>query len=103
MTTQESFELISLISLMNKESYLDTKKEDLREIVEYVSGPIDSESDLSPAVDKVIDYLAERYPRLVEAAALVLENSIFFDQGRYNSLMNLYRKNHTIIPMSHTA
>lgn len=100
MTTEKSFELINLISLMNKEVYLDVKKEDLREIVEFVHGPIGNESELSNAVDRVIDYIADRYPRLVEAASIVLENSLFFDKGRYNSMINLYRKNHVISPMA---
>lgn len=101
MTTAKTFELKSILSLMNKEEYLDVKKEDLRAIVEFVHGPIDNESELSKAVDQVIDYLAERYPRLVEAAATALQAGVLFNQGRYNSMINLYRQNHEIATMKH--
>jgi len=99
MTTAKTFELKSILSLLNKEAYLDVKKEDMREIVEFVHGPVDNESELSKAIDDVIDYIADRYPRLVAAASIALEAGSYFNQGRYNSLINLFRQNHEIEPM----
>lgn len=98
MNTSKSFELITLVSLMNKREYLETTKKEVKELIEHVHGSIQESETLAQVKDQVIDYLAENHPRVVEAAAMLV-NSIDLDKGRYGSLMNLCGKFHDIRPM----
>ena len=99
MPNSQIFELKTLLSLLNKEKYLDVQDTDVNVVVQFMYGFADPEEDLYPfIVDKVIDYIAERYPRLVEAASMLVDNK-YFDRQRYNSMINLFRMNHALAPM----
>lgn len=98
MSTLKTFELLPLVSLMNKREYLHVTKKEVREIVLHVHGPIREDETYEQVVDQVIDYLADNHPRVVEAAAMLV-NSTTFDSKRYGSLMNLCKKFHDIRPM----
>lgn len=98
MSSSKTFELLVLVSLMNKKQYLHVTEDDVLEVVTHVAGPqVDPDSVLS-VKDKVIDYLADKYPRLVEVAAMLINNQVF-DEKRYGKLIDLYRKNHPIESM----
>lgn len=99
MTNSKTFELITILSLLNKTKYLHVQETDKDAIVQHVHGPVDPGSQYySKAVNDVIDYIAEKYPRFIEAAAGLLRNSLV-DSRRYSSLVNIYKMNHELDSM----
>lgn len=98
MSNEQSFELLPILSLLNKQQYLDVKKEDIHAIVEYVVGESLTQEQYEQVHDQVIDHIAEHHPRLVEAASIVSINTNF-TLKHYNTTINLYRKNHLLKKM----
>lgn len=93
----KKFELNVLISLVNGTTILNVTQQAKKELVEFVLGKEVQTKDWNKAVDKVVTYLTKKYEAVVKAAQLVADTIL--DQGRYNRLVDLYKKFHEIQPM----
>ena len=93
----QKFELSVFISLINGSSVIDATKEAQKALLEYILGKEIKDKDWDKAVVKVTSYLKEKYTKIIEAAQLVAD--VILDLPRYNRLVDLYKKYHTVEPL----
>lgn len=97
----KTFELDVIISLAHHTCILDVTEEDKRDLVEHVVGRAIEDHELGEESVRAAAYLLDKYPRIAQAAKLT--SYVLPDQGRYNKLIDLCKKNHEIEPMETKA
>jgi hypothetical protein len=92
----KTVELSVLLSLFNGYEVLDVTPQDVTEVVSHVHG-IPKEGVTGDLVEQAIEYIEQKHPKVAEAARLVAH--LPPDEGRYNKLIDLFRKWFHIEPM----
>lgn len=99
LTNPRTFELLTLVSLLNKRNYLHVTDEDVQQVVKHVLNQEELDEDnFHTDLNNAVDYVSDNYPRLVEAASLLI-NVHDLNEDRYHTLINLFKKKHEIEAM----
>lgn len=93
--TSIQVELAVLLSILNGQNVLHVTDDDTDRVVSHIVGKEVSGCDESYSKARL--WIQEKNPKAAEAANLV--KRIMPDEGRYNKLMDLFRKNHQVFPM----
>lgn len=93
--TSIQVELAVLLSILNGENILHVTNNDTDKVVSHIVGK--EVSGCEEAYNKAKQWIQEKNPKVAEAANLV--KRLIPDEGRYNKLIDLFRKNHQVLPM----
>ena len=91
------FELSVLISLVNGYDVLNVTPEEQLEVVSHIHGKPVEPSAATEMFETAIAYIKDNYPMVARAAELV--QYLPPDHGRYNKLIDMFKKWFHISPM----
>jgi hypothetical protein len=89
-------ELAVLLSIIKGENILHVTESDVNKVLTHIFGSevIEFTEDI---FTKASNWIKEKNPKVAEAAELT--KRVNLDEGRYNSLINLFRMNHQVETM----